>query len=157
MITTSLQEFCKYFAPNAPILAIDMGEKKVGLALSDRNRVMAMPLEVLRFDGDKQKLTHILSLIKMHNVCCIVIGLPLNMDGTDSSQTMKVRNFSEKLALLCEQPIYLQDERMTSSAANSLLKGMGMSRKDRHQIDDQVAACMILESVFDNLRYVEKG
>ena len=154
MITTSLQEFCKYFVPNAPILAIDMGEKKVGFALSDRNRVMAMPLEVLRFDGDKKKLAYIVTLLQQNKVCSIVIGLPLNMDGTDSEQTTKVRAFAAKLSELCDQPIYMQDERMTSSAANSLLKGMGMNRKDRHQIDDQVAACMILESVFDNLRHV---
>ena len=115
---------------------------------------MAMPLEVLRFDHDKQKIAHILNLLQTGNVCAIVIGLPLNMDGTDSEQTTKVRAFAAKLAALCQQPIYMQDERMTSSAANSLLKGMGMSRKDRHQVDDQVAACLILESVFDNLRHV---
>jgi putative Holliday junction resolvase len=154
MITASLQEFCQYFAPNAPILAIDMGEKKVGFALSDRNRIMAMPLEVLKFDNDKQKTSYILSILKNSGVCAIVIGLPLNMDGTDSEQTTKVREFAKKLSTLCEQPIYMQDERMTSSAANSLLKGMGMNRKDRHQVDDQVAACLILESVFDNLRHV---
>ena len=154
MITTSLQEFCQSFVPNAPILAIDMGEKKVGFALSDRNRIMAMPLAVERFEGDKQKIAYILQLIATHKPCAIVIGLPLNMNATDSEQTTKVRAFASKLAPLCVQPIYMQDERMTSSAANGVLKGMGMSRKDRHQIDDQVAACMILESVFDNLRHI---
>lgn len=154
MITTSLQEFCQCFKQNAPLLAIDMGEKKVGFALTDMNRIMAMPMEVLRFDNDKQKIEHILSLLAKHKPCAIVIGLPLNMDGTDSDQTTKVRSFSEKLSIKCTIPIYMQDERMTSSAANSLLKSMGMNRKDRHQIDDQVAACLILESVLDNLRHV---
>lgn len=154
MITTSLQEFCKYFKPNAPIIAIDMGEKKVGFAMTDMSRVMAMPMEVLRFDCDKQKISHISSLIAKHKPCAIVIGLPLNMDGTDSDQTVKVRAFAEKLSMKSDLPIYMQDERMTSSAANSLLKSIGMSRKDRHQMDDQVAACLILESVLDNLRHV---
>ncbi len=154
MITTSLQEFCQYFVPNAPILALDMGEKKVGFAISDRSRVMAMPLEVLRFENDKKKIAYIIGLLEKHKPCAIVIGLPLNMDGTDSEQTIKVREFASKLATLCKQVIYMQDERMTSSAANSLLKSIGMNRKDRHQMDDQVAACMILESVFDNLRHV---
>jgi len=154
MIMTSLQEFCKYFKINSPIIAIDMGEKKVGFAMTDMSRVMAMPLEVLRFDHDKQKIAHILGLLERHKPCAIVIGLPLNMDGTDSDQTVKVRAFAEKLSTACALPIYMQDERMTSSAANSLLKSIGMNRKDRHQIDDQVAACLILESVLDNLRYV---
>ena len=153
MITTSLQEFYKYFKPNAPIIAIDIGEKKVGFAMTDMSRAFAMPLEVLRFDNDKQKIAHILVLLKQHRPCGIVMGLPLNMDGTDSEQTLKVRGFAKKLAMQCDMPIYMQDERMTSSAANSLLKSIGMNRKDRHQMDDQVAACLILESVLDNLRY----
>jgi len=154
MITTSLQEFCQYFKQNSPLMAIDMGEKKVGFALTDMNRIMAMPVEVLRFDNDKQKIEHILGLLAKHKPCGIVIGLPLNMDGTDSDQTTKVRSFAEKLSTKCDLQIYMQDERMTSSAANSLLKSMGMNRKDRHQIDDQVAACLILESVLDNMRHV---
>jgi len=153
MIIQSLQEFCRYLTPNAPIMAIDMGEKKLGFALTDMNRVMAMPLDVMRFDSDKKKISHILDLINKHKVCAIVMGLPLNMDGTNSEQTIKVRAFAEGLASV---PIYMQDERMTSMAANSLLKSIGMNRKDRHQMDDQVAACMILESVLEgikNLRY----
>ena len=152
MITTSLQEFCKYFKTNSPLLSIDMGEKKMGFAVTDMNRVMAMPLEVMRFDHLKHKIEHIVKLIEKHKPCGIVIGLPLNMDGTESDQTKSVHTFVEKLVAVTDLPIFMQDERMTSSAANSLLKSTGMNRKDRHQIDDQVAACLILESVLDGIR-----
>lgn len=152
MIIPSLQEFCKYFKPQSPILSIDMGEKKMGFAVTDMNKVMAMPLEVLRFDHLKHKIEHIVKLIAKYRPCGIVIGLPLNMNGTESEQTKSVHTFVEKLTSTTDIPIYMQDERMTSSAANALLKFTGMNRKDRHQLDDQVAACLILESVLDGMR-----
>lgn len=154
MIINSLQEFCTYFTQERPLLGIDFGEKKVGFALSDPQKLLAMPLMLSTSSSDKQKIADIISLSKKHNVCGIVIGLPLNMDGTDSSRTTRVKSFVNMLSCESNLPIFLQDERMTSSAANSLLKESGMSRKDRAKIDDQVAASMILESTLIKLRNI---
>lgn len=152
MIVTSLQEFCQYFIPNAPIISVDMGAQKVGIAISDMNRLMALPVEVVILPEEKRKIEYITNIVEKYKACGIVIGLPLNMDGTDSSQTKNVRDFAIKLSNFTDIAIYMQDERMTSAAANSLLKSIGMNRKERHKIDDQVAACMILESVIENLK-----
>lgn len=152
MITPSLQEFYDSLKINTAIMALDLGDKKLGIAISDMKWIMAMPFEVITSLNEKHKISHIIGVIQKHKICGIVVGLPLNMDGTESEQTKKTNLFAEKLSSKIELPLFMQDERMTSLAANSLLKSAGMNRKDRHQMDDQVAACLILESVISNMR-----
>ena len=86
------------------------------------------------------------------NICAIVVGLPVNMDGTNSEQTKIVVNFVNKLAKKTNLPIYLQDERLTSKAADSLLRNMGFNRKQRNERDDMAAASMILETTLESAR-----
>lgn len=152
MIASSLQEFCSYLRLNSAIISIDIGDKKLGFAISDMSRVISMPLEVIRFEQEKHKIAHIIQLIDKHKICGIILGLPLNMDGTESDQTIKVQAFATKLSEKIVLPIFMQDERMTSLAANALLRAAGMNRKERHQMDDQVAACLILESVINRIK-----
>ena len=80
------------------------------------------------------------------------MGLPVNMDGTNSEQTKIVVNFVNKLAKKTNLPIYLQDERLTSKAADSLLRNMGFNRKQRNERDDMAAASMILETTLESAR-----
>lgn len=152
MIFTSLQEFCKELNAKSPLLSIDYGAKKLGFAISDPECKLAMPLEVASFKNDKDKIPYIENLISKHNISGIVIGLPINMDGTDSSQSEIITKFANALSEKLEQPIFLQDERLSTKAAQSLLKSVGIKRKDRDEIDDKISASYILETVIDSMR-----
>ena len=146
MIINTLEEFCTFFKTTQPLIAIDHGQKKIGLAISTPDHVMSMPLQLLTGDSEKKKLSHIVEITKNKNICAIVVGLPLNMDGTKSDQTIIVEKFTKKLEKRTSLPIFFQDERLTSRAADNLLKSFGVKRKNRNKNDDLTAASMILET-----------
>lgn len=152
MIISSLQEFCNFFELNKPLIAIDYGNKKIGLAISSPDHVIAMPHSIIVSYKEQEKLNKIIDFIVKNNVCAIVVGLPVNMNGTNSEQTKIVINFVDKLAKKTNLPIYLQDERLTSKAADSLLRNMGFNRKQRNERDDMAAASMILETTLESAR-----
>jgi putative Holliday junction resolvase len=152
MIISSLQEFCNFFELNKPLIAIDYGNKKIGLAISSPDHVIAMPHSIIVSHKEQEKLNKIIDFIVKNNVCAIVVGLPVNMNGTNSEQTKIVINFVDKLAKKTNLPIYLQDERLTSKAADSLLRNMGFNRKQRNERDDMAAASMILETTLESVR-----
>lgn len=152
MITSNLQEFCQLIKIGRPIIALDYGQKKIGIAISNQEHTIAMPLTIITGSNDSNKFQAISDIIKLYSVCAIVLGLPISMDGTNSQQTQIVQNFAEKLQHAVYLPIYLQDERLTSRAADSLLKSFGMSRKDRNSQDDSIAASMLLESAIDSIK-----
>lgn len=146
MIVTSLQEFSQLLKPSHPIIAIDYGEKKTGMAISNQERTLSMPLKTIYEIQEKQKISAILELISTYSACAIVVGLPIHMNGQTSSQEAIVLKFIDKLTTHTSLPIYLQDERLTSKAADSLLKSLGMKRKMRNDRDDSIAASMLLET-----------
>jgi len=150
MILESLQEFYTFFKPQAPIISIDYGKKKIGLAISTLDHTLPMPLKLLAGDSDKKKLQEISEILKEKNICAIVIGLPLNMDNSKSQQTLDVENFAKKLEKRTHLPIFMQDERLTSKAADNLLKDFGLNRKARNANDDLAAASMILETTIES-------
>lgn len=155
MIFTSLQDFCKELNINSPLLCIDYGLRKLGFAISDPSRKIAMPLEVGNFKDEKSKIPYINQLILKHNITGIIIGLPINMDGSNSKQSEVITKFAELLLKETNQPIFLQDERLSSRAAQSLLISAGIKRKQRDEIDDKISASMILETVIDSMRHFE--
>jgi len=152
MIVKNLQEFYRLLIPNAPLIAIDYGSKKLGIALSNQERSIAMPLNTIIEVNNKAAITALFSIIEKYKVCGIVIGLPIDMSGAVTPQTNIVMKFAEELAKPINLPIYLQDERLTTKAANNFLKSFGMKRKDRNNNDDAVAASMILETVLDSIK-----
>jgi putative Holliday junction resolvase len=152
MIITSLQEFYSFFQPNKPVLAIDYGGKKIGIAISSPDHFMAMPHSIILASKEPEKLEKIARIASQNNICALVIGLPVHMDGTHSDQTKTVINFAEKLSKKTNLPIYLQDERLTSRAADSLLKTMGLNRKQRNERDDMAAASLILETTLESVK-----
>ena len=146
MIIETIQEFCTFFKERQPLISIDYGQKKIGLAISTPDHKMSLPLQLLLGDSEKKKLNQIAEITKAKNACAIVLGLPLNMDGTKSEQTIIVERFAEKLEKRTNLPIFLQDERLTSRAADNLLKSFGIKRKVRNTNDDLTAASLILET-----------
>jgi putative Holliday junction resolvase len=156
MICKNIQELSNNIKANNPIIAIDYGFKKIGIAISNNIRTFAMPLEIILNDKNNAKIakSRIQKIIDQYLIGAIIIGLPINMNGTFSEQTEIVQKFAQNLSVEFQLPIFLQDERMTSKEANNLLKSFGIKRKLRNQNDDMVAATIILESVLESLKKI---
>ncbi|QQV74935.1 Putative pre-16S rRNA nuclease [Rickettsia tillamookensis] len=154
MIIKNLQEFYPLLIPNAPLIAIDYGSKKLGIALSNQERSIAMPLNTIIEINKKIVITSLLNIIEKYKVCGVVVGLPIDMNGAVTEQTNIVMKFAEELTKSVNLPIYLQDERLTTKAANNFLKSFSVKRKDRNNNDDAVAASMILETVLDSIKNI---
>ena len=149
MIIYTLQEFYKFFRRGQPILSIDYGPKKIGIAISTPDHHLPMPLQIISGESEKKKLQEIITITIEEKICATVVGLPINMDGSNSKQTLLVEKFTEKLKNRTNLPIFMQDERLTSKTADNLLKNFGLKRKNRNAKDDLAAASMILETTLD--------
>lgn len=126
------------------ILAIDPGTKRCGVAVCDELRVTTRPLAVIERKSWKKLLLHIKELVSEFDAKALVIGLPLNTDGTESEMSVEARrmaqNFSKSLAI----PVFLQDERVTSYEAKSRLWEQGKTLKETRKLVDSEAAAIIL-------------
>jgi putative Holliday junction resolvase len=128
-------------------LAIDYGAKRTGLAICDAAETIASPLTVLH--GQKELINKIAEIVEAENVDAIVLGLPLNMSGTESSQTKLARNFAEQLKSRLLVPVHLQDERLSSFGAEEKLAPAEFTRGKRKKRIDAVAAAEILEAFLE--------
>lgn len=154
MIVKSLQEFYDCFEIGRPIIAFDHGQKKIGVALSTPDHKFSMPHKLITENVLDKQLKECTKTIVETNSCAIVVGLPLNMNCTESEQTKIVQKFTDALAKLTSLPIYLQDERLTSKTADNLLKTFGLKRKKRNEFDDPVAANLILETILLSVKNI---
>jgi len=139
-------------APGARLLGLDLGEKTIGIALSDTRLTVATPMETLKrgkFSADADKLA---ALVAAQGVGGIVIGLPLNMDGSDSPAAQSARAFGRNLANRLALPIVLWDERLSTVAVTRALLEADASRKKRGQVVDKMAAAYILQGALERLR-----
>lgn len=134
------------------ILAVDYGERRVGLALSDPSAIIASPLPTLkRRKGKRPPVAPIARLVEEHGAEEIVVGLPLTLDGADSDWTREVREFARALAARTGLPVALQDERMTSVEAERAVRSIGLPKKKREEKGrvDAAAAMLILQAHLD--------
>ena len=134
---------------DARLFGVDLGEKTIGLALSDVRRTIATPFETLRrtkFRADAEKL---LALAKQHDVGGFVIGLPRNMDGSEGPRAQSTRAFVRNLAPLMELPISFWDERLSTAAVTRTLLEANASRARRAELVDKMAAAYILQGALD--------
>ena len=129
-------------------LASDFGLKRTGLAVCDGGETIASPLTVLV--GQGALVERILGVIGEEGVEGIVVGLPLNMDGTEGPQSRKVRDFAAKLAEQVDLPMHFQDERLSSYHAEKALAGLEMTRKKKKKHIDSIAAAAILQAFLDD-------
>ena len=134
---------------NFKVLGIDFGEKKSGLALYNSEINLAIPLVV--FKEIQKNLNSFLKFIQDKTIDAIIIGLPLQLDGSITRNAKSVIEFAKILDKKTNLPIILSDERFTTTTANILLKEANLKRKKRNQIDDAVAAYILLEDFF---RYI---
>jgi len=146
--------FAAALPPRAALAGLDLGEKTIGVAVSDLLRQIASPLETLRrtrFTDDAQRL---LALTGPRQIAGLVIGLPLNMDGTEGPRCQSVRAFARNLARLSDLPILFWDERLSTVAAERALLEADTSRRRRGEVIDHVAAGIILQGALDRLRHL---
>lgn len=132
------------FSPLGPVLALDLGHKLVGAAISDERLVTINRLPPLKRSNWKRLLQDLRQLIERFDAQTIVVGLPLRLDGTGGDAAKEVRRLAVNLAKSVEQPVYLQDERLTSFEATANLKAAGVKPGDIPALVDGEAAAMIL-------------
>ena len=131
------------------ILSIDYGSVRIGLALSDPLKIISRPYKVIKNNGTAT-FTEIEAIIQQQAVEKIILGLPLDKDGSDSAKTLEVREFAEQLKVEIKIPVILWDERYTSAKANSWLKEMGIDYKKSKTLIDKLAAAIILQDYLEN-------
>lgn len=131
-------------------LALDVGSKRIGIAVSDELGLTAQPVLTLeRRRNPREDLRSIARLCRRYAVVSIVVGNPLNLAGEISPQAAKVQAFAAGLGELTGLPIHLWDERLTTHEAHELLYEAGHARQDHRRVVDQVAATLILQSFLD--------
>jgi len=134
------------------IMSLDLGEKRIGVALSDELLLTAQGLCVVNSKGTEKDLVQIIALIKEHGVTHLVLGLPRNMNGSQGPMAEKVLEFGRKLAELQPGiPVEYWDERLTTTAAQRVLVEADMSRARRRAVVDKVAAGFILQGYMDSI------
>ena len=131
------------------ILAIDFGEKRIGLALSDPLGFTAQGLQTLERQNIKQVIAHIAETVKNNQVGEIVIGLPVNMDGSQGFKAQEVLKFIPQLQIAAGVPVTTWDERLTSREASRLMIEEGLSRKKQRANSDRLAATLILQNYLE--------
>lgn len=130
------------------ILAIDYGNKHTGLAICDQTEKIASPLAVLQTRPDV--IRKILGYIENEHVGAVVVGLPLNMNGSEGPQAKQVRQFANELKKHIDLPLHFQDERLSSFEADEKLSKTGLTRKKKRKRLDAIAAAGILQSFLDS-------
>jgi putative Holliday junction resolvase len=139
-------------APGLRLLGLDLGEKTIGLALSDTSLSIATPMQTLKrgkFGADAAQLDIIISA---QGVGGLVVGLPLNMDGTDGPSAQSARAFGRNWVNHSPLPVVFQDERLSTSAVTRTLLDADASRRRRDQVVDKMAAASLLQGALDRLR-----
>ena len=134
------------------LLGVDPGTKTLGLAVSDRTRLIATPLETIRREKFSLDVAHLLRVYDDNEVSGLVVGLPVNMDGSHGPRVQSVKDFCANLLKLRDLPIFLWDERLSTMAVTRGMLEADMSRKKRKDNVDKLAASYILQGVLDRLR-----
>jgi putative Holliday junction resolvase len=134
------------------VLGLDLGDRRIGVALSDDTGTLASGLPTVTRVGPKKDLARIMDLVRAHGVSEVVVGLPLNMDGSAGPAAEKARAFVAELARRAGVPVALQDERLTTVEAEERLREAGVRREDWPKRVDQAAAVIILQEYLDARR-----
>jgi putative holliday junction resolvase len=138
-------------------LGLDVGDRRIGLALSDETATLASGLPTLERVGPRKDLKAIAELARRHEVAQVVVGLPLRLDGSVGPQAQKVLAFMEDLRGVLRVPVVACDERLTTVAAEEALIEGQVRRRDRKALVDKVAAIIILQGYLDGRKLAEAG
>jgi len=156
-VCDDIEGFAAHVGARASLMGLDFGTKTIGVAISDRLQTVATPRETIkrkRFGLDADALER---LIADNQIAGIVLGLPLNMDGSEGPRVQSTRAFARNLAGRISVPMFFWDERLSTVAAERALLEADMSRKKRAGVIDNVAASYILQGVLDRLSHMRRG
>jgi putative holliday junction resolvase len=150
--TVRIEDLASMLPPEARLLGLDVGTKTIGLALSDVTRSIATPYETIRrtkFTSDAEILVDIVDKMEVGG---LIIGLPINLDGSEGPRAQSTRAFARNLAKHIDLPMAFWDERLSTAAVERHLIEAGASRKRRAEVVDRMAAAYILQGALDRLK-----
>jgi putative pre-16S rRNA nuclease len=157
VIHDTIEGFAAACRPMQALVGLDLGDKTIGVAVSDSFRQVASPLETI----SRQKFTRdadlLLAIIQKRGIGGIILGLPFNMDGSEGPRCQSTRAFARNLSRLTELPIGFWDERLSTVAAEKALLEADTTRKRRAEVIDHVAAGYILQGALDRMRHLQDG
>ncbi len=154
MIHDAFEDFATALPPMTALMGLDLGEKTIGVAVSDRMRGVASPLETVRRKKFTLDSARLLEIIADREIGGVILGLPKNMDGTEGPRCQSTRAFARNLSRLTEVSIGFWDERLSTVAAEKALLEADTTRKRRGEVIDHVAAGYILQGALDRLRFL---
>jgi putative holliday junction resolvase len=152
LIAAEMGAFAAALPAVGAVMGLDFGEKTIGVAVSDRLRSVASPLETVRRTKFTADAARLLEIAGAREIAGVLIGLPLNMDGSEGPRCQSTRAFARNLERLTPLPIGFWDERLSTVAAERALLEADTSRKRRGEVIDHVAAGVILQGALDRLR-----
>ena len=153
MAVIDLTELPTVLPRNAPVVGLDLGDKTIGVAVSDTTLRIASPMETIRRTKFSVDVERLLELMDSRGAVGVVIGLPVNMDGTEGPRCQSSRAFARNLLRLKDMPVAFWDERMSSMAINRMLiDEADVSRARRAELVDKAAAAWILQGALDRLQ-----
>ena len=142
---------------NQRLIGLDLGTKTIGLALSDVERRIATPFDTIRRTKFTQDVMLLRGMLDRHAICALIIGLPLNMDGSEGPRAQSTRSFVRQSFPLLERPFVFWDERLSTAAVTRSLIEQDASRAKRAAIVDRMAAAYILQGVLDRMAILTRG
>lgn len=155
MICDDIEGFAAEVPAMRAIMGLDLGDKTIGVAVSDSLRSVASPYETVKRKKFGLDAARLLEIVGERDVAGIVLGLPRNMDGSEGPRCQSTRAFARNLEKLTPLPIGFWDERLSTVAAERALLEADASRKRRAEVIDNVAASYILQGVLDRLRHMQ--
>lgn len=153
----SLPDFALALPPMTAVAGLDFGEKTIGVAVSDSFRSIATPLTTIRRTKFSADAAALLDIVAARRLGGLILGLPLNMDGSEGPRVQSTRAFARNLARLTDLPIAFWDERLSTVAAERALIEADTSRKRRKEVIDHVAAGYILQGALDRLAHLSRS
>ena len=157
MICADIADFLAALPANRAIAGLDLGTVTIGVAVSDLRRQVATPIEVIRREKFTLDAARLLALLTARGAAGIILGLPLNMDGSSGPRVQSTQAFARNLEKLTPLPIGFWDERLSTVAATRALLEADTSRKRRKEVIDQVAAGYILQGALDRMAHMTRG
>ena len=146
-----IAEFKSLVESNHKILGLDIGSKRIGVAISTSDMTGALPLRTIKYSNMKDFLKEINEIVKRHEVKALIIGLPLNMDGSEGPRCDSVRDFAHAMMRIRDIPVVFHVERLSTQAVESAMVEADMTRAKRILRRDALAAVWILQSALDRL------
>jgi putative holliday junction resolvase len=147
----TIEELALRLPPGQPLIGLDVGSKTIGIAVSDRRRQIASPRETIRRGKFAADAARLLAIAGEDQAAAVIVGLPINMDGSEGPRAQSTRAFARNLARLTDLPIAFWDERLSSAVVERMLIEADRSRARRAEIVDKLAAAYILQGALDRL------